>query len=311
MNNSEGTTVVIAGATGFIGRALVEQCIQRGLRVVAIVRDAERARRVLGGGGGDAIALLTWKDDLGRAVAAADTVINLCGENVAAGRWTAKRKAILRSSRLGPTTQLVRAIAAAPVAPRVLINASAVGYYGNRDLETLTEDSSKGSGFLADLCAEWEEAAQGAEPYCRVVRLRLGVVLGAGGGMLGKLGPIVATVGAIIPGSGRQWLSWVALTDVLRVIEWVRTHGMMTGPLNVTSPEPVPMADFMRVLAHQYRRPVWGRLPEPLLRLALGQMATTLTDSIRAVPARLMAEGFSFDAVDLASALRAAGVPGR
>lgn len=292
-------TIVIAGATGFVGRAVAEHFRSRGTRTIALVRSIERARTLLG----DGVELATW-NELERAIAEADTVVNLAGENIAAGRWTKRRRALLRSSRIEPTQRIAQAIASARARPRVLVNASAVGYYGNRSDELLTEDSAKGDGFLSDLCAEWEATAQEAERYCRVVRLRLGVVLGRGGGMLGKVEPIVKAVGAIVPGSGRQWLSWIALRDVVGAVEWLVEHETIGGAVNVTAPQPAMMADFMRTLARLHRRPVWGRVPEPVLRLALGEMASTLTDSTRAIPARLLDAGFRFLHAELPSALR-------
>lgn len=292
-------TIVIAGATGFVGRAVAEHFRSRGTRTIALVRSIERARTLLG----DGVELATW-NELERAIAEADTVVNLAGENIAAGRWTKRRRALLRSSRIEPTQRIAQAIASARARPRVLVNASAVGYYGNRGDELLTEDSAKGDGFLSDLCAEWEATAQEAERYCRVVRLRLGVVLGRGGGMLGKVEPIVKAVGAIVPGSGRQWLSWIALRDVVGAVEWLVEHETIGGAVNVTAPQPAMMADFMRTLARLHRRPVWGRVPEPVLRLALGEMASTLTDSTRAIPARLLDAGFRFLHAELPSALR-------
>ncbi len=292
-------TVVIAGATGFLGRTLVQTLRQHGDRVVAVVRNTARARQRLG----SSAELACWDDRLATVVAGADAVVNFSGENIAGGRWTQRRKAILRSSRLEPTQRLVEAIASAEPAPRVLINASAIGYYGNRGDEQLTEDSPKGIGFLSDLCAEWEEAARRAEPFCRVVRLRIGVVLGPGGGILSRLTPIVSTVGAIIPGSGRQWLSWIALDDVMRVIEWIIERDSITGALNIVAPQPVTMETFMRTLARRYHRPVYGRVPESVLRLGLGEMACTLTDSMRVQPVRLLSGGFEFKHTDLPSAL--------
>lgn len=293
-------TVLIAGATGFLGRAVVQHMRQRGDHVRALVRSQDRARQALG----DGIELWRWENVAG-AVDGAGVVINFSGENVAAGRWTPARKARILSSRIEPTTALVSAITGATNRPRVLLNASAVGYYGNRGDERLTDDSSKGQGFLADVCERWEEAARAAEPYCRVVRLRFGVVLGTGGGMLARLLPIVSTVGAIIPGSGRQWLPWVAIDDVVGVIEWLVTHSDLAGAINVVAPAPVTMAEFMETLARHCGRRVWGRVPEPLLRIFLGQMARTLTDSTRALPARLQDAGYQFAYTELAAALSA------
>ncbi|MCX7929846.1 MAG: TIGR01777 family oxidoreductase [Chlorobi bacterium] len=292
------TTILVAGATGFLGRATIAHLSSRGYRTIALVRDLERAHRVLGRD----VESITW-DDVERAVSSADAVVNFSGENIAAARWSAPRKAVLYSSRIEPTRRLVQAIGTAATKPRVLLNASAVGYYGSRDDEILTENSPKGNGFLADLCAVWENAARQAESYCRVVRLRFGVVIGRDGGMLARLEPIVKTVGAVVPGSGRQWQSWVALADAVSAIAWLLNRDSIAGAVNITAPQPVTIEELIRTLARIHHRPVWFHIPEQVLRLALGQMAQTLTDSTRVLPARLLEAGFHFEHAVVESAL--------
>mgnify|MGYP005835612965 FL=1 len=280
----------VVGATGFLGRAVVEHLVGQGEDVVAIVRDLGKAGTLLG----STVRLVDWIVLDRGVLEGSDAVINFAGASIASGRWTSHRKRELRSSRIEPTQRIVEAIARCNKPPRVLLNASAVGYYGHRGDEILTERSSKGDGFLADLCAEWEAAACQAEPYCRVVRMRLGVVLGQGGGMLAQLAPIVSRLGAVIPGTGKQWLSWISLTDVCRAIGWLIEQERVGGAVNLVAPEPVTMETFMQALAEFYHRPVWFRVPEVVLRLALGQMSTTLTDSTRAIPACLQQGGFDF-----------------
>lgn len=287
--------VLIAGATGFIGRAVVRRCLSAGIDVVAVVRDTDRAASLFDG----AVELISW-NALESAATAAEAVINFSGANIAAQRWTARRKAELRTSRIETTQRIAAAIARSLTPPRVLLNASAVGYYGDRGDEVLTEGSAPGSGFLAELCQQWEAAAQTASPYSRVVCMRFGVVLGSGGGIVAKLMPIVSTVGAVIPGSGRQWMSWIAMEDVLSAIEWLLVHEQIAGGVNLVAPEPVTMGTFMRAFAQYYRRPVWFRVPEIILRSVLGEMATTLTDSTRALPHRLQQWGFHFTVPTLA-----------
>lgn len=281
--------VLIAGASGFIGRAVVHRCLKAGIEVSAVVRDTGRAAGLFDG----AVQLISWKD-LDRGMTDAEAVLNFSGANIAARRWTAQRKAELRASRIETTRQIVTAIARSQTPPRVFLNASAVGYYGDRGDEVLTEKSSPGSGFLAELCQEWEATAQTATPYCRVVCMRFGVVLGPGGGMVGKLMPMISTVGATIPGSGHQWVSWIAMEDVLSAVEWLLTHEEVAGAVNLVAPEPVTMEILMRTFAQACRRPVWFRVPVIVLRSVLGEMATTLTDSIRALPYRLQEGGFDF-----------------
>ncbi|MCS6999770.1 MAG: TIGR01777 family oxidoreductase [Candidatus Kapabacteria bacterium] len=291
-------TIAIAGATGFIGRALVRRFAGTGYRVIAIARDRRRAQQLLG----STVSVAGW-NELTSVVRQADVVINLSGAGIADQRWTKRRKAQLWDSRIEPTKQIVHALATSGVAPRLLLNASAIGYYGNRGDEILTEESSAGSGFLAELCVEWERTARQAESICRVVRMRFGVVLGSDGGMLKKLRPLVSTIGAVIPGTGGQWLSWIALQDVVRVVEWLCVHDSISGAINIVAPTPVTMAEFMHTLARQWRRRVWFHIPEFGLWAALGEMATTITDSIRALPARLQQEGFVFSLPSLEEAI--------
>lgn len=282
-------TILVAGGTGFIGSALVDVMVRGGNRVVVVTRNPALVQQRWG----SQVAAVAWGNELLDAMSNADAVINVAGENIAAKRWTAKRKRQLIESRLQPTRRLVEAIACAPRPPRVLLNASAIGYYGNRGDEVLSETSEPGSGFLAELCKQWERAALEASRYCRVVCMRFGVVLGRSGGMLSQLLPLASKLGTVIPGSGTQWLSWVALDDVVRAIEWLLTQPIV-GAINIVAPQPVRMAELMRMLARFYRRPVWGRVPGWLLRLVLGEMASALTDSQRVVPAVLEQSGFAF-----------------
>jgi len=282
--------ILVAGASGFVGRSVVHYFAQRGASVVALVRNRSGATFLQR----DGVTLADW-NVLEQVLEGTDVVINFSGENVAKRRWSQRRKSELLASRIVPTRRIVHALATSSSRPRLLLNASAVGFYGSRDDTILTEESSKGKGFLASLCDEWEATARQAEPYCRVIIMRLGVVLGEGGGMLARLEPIVSRVGAVIPGPGTQWLSWIALTDVSRAIEWLITQDDIHGAVNFVSPQPVTMATFMRTVARYYRRPVWFRLPQWVLHIVLGEMASTLTDSIRVIPARLGRGGFRFE----------------
>ncbi|GIV55816.1 MAG: epimerase [Candidatus Kapaibacterium sp.] len=282
--------ILVVGATGFLGRAVVEYFDKQGADVVAIVRDLGKAKTLLG----STVQLVDWTVLDTDTLEGSDAVINFTGASIANRRWTERRKRQLRSSRIEPTRRIVEMIARCTRPPRALLNASAVGYYGHRGDEILTERSSKGDGFLADLCAEWEVAACQAEPYCRVIRMRLGVVLGQGGGMLARLVPIVSRLGAVIPGTGTQWLSWISQMDVCRAIAWLIKQEHISGAVNLVAPEPVTMETFMRTLAQFHHRPVFFRVPNVILRLALGEMATTLTDSTRAIPAYLQQGGFDF-----------------
>lgn len=290
--------IIVAGGTGFIGEPLVRKLLPRG-DVVVLSRDPSRVRA------GRGVAWDGRSDgDWTREVADADVVINLAGENIAEGRWTAERKRRLVASRLDATRALVAAMQKTPSRKRTLVNSSAVGFYGDRGDETLDESATTGAGFLADLVVQWENAARVAEPIARVAILRLGVVLAKGGGALGKM-ELPFRLGAGGPiGSGRQWMSWIHRDDVIRMIEWAIDNEGVRGVYNTTAPEPVQNREFVRALGKAMHRPALVPAPAFALRIAFGQMADeTLLAGQRAVPARATAAGFRFEAATLQQAL--------
>jgi uncharacterized protein (TIGR01777 family) len=280
--------IAIAGGTGFIGEPLARS-LARDNDVAILTRNPSRVRAGRG---------VMWnppeQDVWADVVAAADVVINLAGENIGQ-RWTNDRKARLVASRLDATNALIEAMKSAPPRKRTFISASAVGYYGSRGDETLDEASTRGSGFLADLVARWEGAAQQAEDVARLVIIRFGVVLDAHGGALAKmLPPFRFGLGGPI-GNGRQWMSWIDRDDVVRVIEWAIPNGDVRGVYNAVAPEPVRNRDFTRALGRALRRPAIIPVPAFALRLMFGEMATgTVLPSQRVLPARLLAESFTF-----------------
>jgi len=280
--------IAIAGGTGFIGEPLARS-LARDNDVAILTRYPSRVRAGRG---------VMWdppeQDVWADVVAAADVVINLAGENIGQ-RWTNDRKARLVASRLDATNALIEAMKSAPPRKRTFISASAVGYYGSRGDETLDEASTRGSGFLADLVARWEGAAQQAEDVARLVIIRFGVVLDAHGGALAKmLPPFRFGLGGPI-GNGRQWMSWIDRDDVVRVIEWAVPNGDVRGVYNAVAPEPVRNRDFTRALGRALRRPAIIPVPAFALRLMFGEMATgTVLPSQRVLPARLLAESFTF-----------------
>jgi uncharacterized protein (TIGR01777 family) len=224
------------------------------------------------------------------------SVVHLAGEGIAAGRWTPDRKACIAASRVGGTRLLCERLAALRSPPRVLVCASAVGYYGDRGEEELDEDSGPGKGFLAEVCAEWEAAAQPAhDAGIRVVSLRLGVVLAPDGGALAKmLPPFRLGLGGLI-GSGRQWMSWISRGDAIALMLFAMAEGGVSGPLNAVSPDPVRQRDFARILGRALRRPSCVPAPAAALRLLFGEMADeALLASQRALPKRALAAGFAF-----------------
>ncbi len=283
--------IVIAGGTGFIGEPLVQRLVARGDDVAVLSRNPSRVR-VGRGLQWDGRSQGPWSDD----VAKADVVINLAGENVGEGRWTEARKQQLVASRLDATGALVEALRRDPSHPRTFVSASAIGYYGPRGDETLDENGSRGAGFLAELVERWEGAARGAEPFARLLLLRFGVVLSAGGGALGKmLLPFRLGAGGPI-GSGRQWMSWVDRDDAVRLVEWVIDREGARGVYNVTAPAPVRNRDFTRALGRAVHRPAFMPAPAFALRLAFGEMADEmLLGGQRVLPKRAEQEGFSFD----------------
>ena len=295
--------VLLTGATGFIGRALIPLLQRDGHAVVAWVRSPVSARSQLGAEV-ELVPADAGFDVLVRAIERCDAVVNLAGEPLMGGRWTAARRAILEDSRVTVTTLLVRAIAAARTRPGVFISGSAVGYYGDRGDETLTETSAGGDGFLAQLCRKWEDAAQPAENLgLRVVRLRTGVVLGRAGGALARmLPPFEIGLGGPI-GSGTQYLPWIHLHDLVKIIAVALVDDRYRGPVNGVAPEQATSRSFARALGRALHRPAMLPVPAPALKAIFGQAATVLLASQRVDPLGLGERQFSFDFPTLAAAL--------
>lgn len=292
--------IVVAGGTGFIGEPLVKRLILRGDDVSVLTRDPSKvtAGKPLQW---DGRTSGPWSDH----VAGADVVINLAGENIAGARWTPDRKTRLVSSRIEPTRALIEAIRAEPGRKRAFVNASAVGFYGDRADEELDEMSRRGNGFLADVVDQWERAARSAEMIARLVILRFGVVLARDGGALQKmLVPFKLGVGGPIA-SGAQWMSWIDRDDLIRFIEWVIDHESARGVYNATAPDPTRSRDFARELGRVLHRPAIMPTPAFALRLIFGEMADeTLIGGQRVTPRRAEAEGFRFEARSLAESLQ-------
>jgi uncharacterized protein len=304
--------VLITGSTGLVGTALVRALAKDGHTVCRLVRPESVAKAEA-----STVMDMPWNPAigaLGRAAFAraqdktvgADAVVNLAGASIAGGRWTEKRKKLLRSSRVHATRALVNALAKMNPRPSVLISASATGFYGNRGDEVLTEESTAGDDFLAGLAKEWEAEALKAEALgIRVVLARFGIVLAREGGALPQMMlPFYVYAGGKL-GSGRQWMSWVAIEDVVEILQFAMINGSVYGAINVVSPEPLRNADFTRTLAGAMHR--FAVLPAPgfALRLALGEMADALLGSQRAVPQRLEQLGYRFRHAKLTSALAA------
>jgi hypothetical protein len=293
--------VIVSGASGLIGRALSARLVGLGARIEPLVRRPPRP----------GTTEIGWNPTRGEIDAArlegADAVVHLAGESIAAGRWTAARKDRIRRSRVEGTRLLARTLAALDRRPPVLVSASAVGYYGNRGDEALTEASPPGSGFLAEVAREWEASTEPARAAgIRVVVPRIGLVLAADGGALPRmLLPFKLGLGGPI-GSARQYMSWISLDDLVEVIRLALENPALSGPVNATGPEPVTNREFARTLAGVLGRPAFLPAPAFAIRLALGEMGQALLlDGARVIPARLQAAGFRFRHADLEGALRA------
>ena len=296
-------TVAVTGASGLVGSALVTGLTSAGHRVVRVVR----------GAGAASVAgqrLARWDPESGAlepsALAGADAVVHLAGESVAGGRWTEAKKRRIRSTRVDVTRRLAEALPRLERPPRLLVSASAVGYYGDRGSEILREDSAPGPGFLAEVCREWEAATDpAARAGIRVVRLRIGMVLSRRGGALGAmLTPFRLGAGGPV-GSGVQWVSWIAIDDLVGAILHALATEALAGPVNAVAPEPVTNRELARTLGRVLRRPALLPLPAVAARLLFGQMADELLlASARVEPARLRATGFTFRHARLEDALR-------
>ena len=301
---SDPRRVLVTGATGFIGRHLVRQLVERGEQVTVLTRDSGRAHELFG----PHAEIVTDLEQIpsGQRVHA---IVNLAGAPIAALPWTQRRRHRLLESRLRVTQALLDLVARLEQPPETWINASAIGYYGARDDELeLHEKSPPGSGFQAELCKQWEAlAAQAALRGVKTSWLRIGLVLHATGGALPALArPVRFGLGSPL-GSGRQWVSWIHLTDLLRLILFVLDERSLAGPINATAPKPATHAELMgAVAASLQRRLLPVKVPSRLLRAALGELAELFVDGQRVIPHRAIALGFSFEFDDVGRAVRAA-----
>jgi uncharacterized protein len=295
--------ILVTGSSGLVGTALGIALARAGNTVCRLVRPQSAAGEWAKEG--FAVAWNPATGELGGAGVGADAVVNLAGASIADGRWTAQRKELLRTSRIDTTRALVGALAKMNARPSVLVSASAIGYYGNRGDETLTEESKAGTDFLAGLAQEWEAEALKAEALgIRVVLARFGIILAREGGALPKMMlPFKFGAGGKL-GSGQQWMSWVTLEDVVGILRFAIENASIRGAVNVVSPQPLQNAEFTYVLAKAMHRPAFFPAPSFTLRLALGEMADALLlSSQRVAPHAIEKLGYRFLHADLASAL--------
>jgi len=287
--------VLISGSSGLVGRHLMRLLRASGHRVIQLVRREARSADER-----------SWDPASGRLDASVldgvHAVVNLAGDNIASGRWTDAKKKRILESRIQTTGLLADTIAASPNKPEVFVSASAIGFYGNRGEEVLSETSSSGGGFLADVCGQWEVAAMRAG--IRTVLTRFGVILAAEDGALAKMKlPFKLGVGGRV-GDGKQYWSWVTIDDVVRVILFALTNKSLSGPINVVAPQPVTNAEFTRVFGSVLHRPTVFPMPAFAARIALGEMADEmLLSSARVVPSKLQAAGYQFQHPDLRGGL--------
>ncbi|WP_203363853.1 TIGR01777 family oxidoreductase [Bacillus sp. REN10] len=295
--------VAIAGGTGFVGKALTIELLKNGYEVYVLTRNTNGKTNT------DQKKYVKWMTaDAApeQELQNVEIFINLAGESLNSGRWTEERKQRILESRISSTKEVLRIMGELPNKPEVLINASAIGYYPISNIETFTEASSAaGNGFLAHTVKLWEEVAQQAETLgIRTVLTRFGVILGKEDGALPRMAlPYQLFVGGTV-GSGKQWMSWIHLTDVARAIVFAIENKEIHGPVNVTAPSPETMERLGKALAKTLHRPHWLFVPSIALKVILGEMSTLVLDGQRVLPEKLLSHQFTFQFPDIHSALQ-------
>jgi uncharacterized protein (TIGR01777 family) len=294
---------LIFGGTGFLGRQLTRELLASGYQVSVITRNRQMAANIAD----TQVELIEW-DNISPLSAMynfkeIDAVINFAGESIGNRRWSDSVKQDILNSRLKTTRAIVNAINDGTMKPKVLINASAVGYYGPHQDDKITENEGPGQDFLAEVCRNWEDEAYKVQnERTRVVTIRIGVVLGNQGALTRMVMPFRFYVGGPL-GRGNQWLSWIHIQDLIRMLRFILEHEQVTGPVNGTAPNPVSMKDFTNALGKVLGRPSWLPVPEFLLKIVLGQMSEMLLHGQRAIPQKIIDNGFEFRFADLRSAL--------
>lgn len=301
--------VAITGATGFVGSRLVERLQAEGHQVLVLARNLDTARKVFPNSGFPNVEIIAYtpteSGSWQQAIAGCDGVVNLAGEPIAEGRWTAQHKQeILQSRQLG-TQKIVEAIAAADPKPSVLVNASAIGYYGTSETATFDETSAAGHDFLAQVCQAWEaEAKKVVASGTRLVILRLGIVLGMGGALAKMVTPFKLYAGGAI-GSGRQWFSWIHRDDLVNLILQALVQPDIEGVLNATAPGPVRMAEFCQIMGQVMNRPSWLPVPGFALEVLLGEGAMVVLEGQQVIPKQALAYNFDYQYPAVKQALKA------
>jgi uncharacterized protein (TIGR01777 family) len=302
--------ILITGGTGFIGRPLCRELVSSGHNVLITTRRKSTSKDIL-----------TWKPPAlipSEIISNIDAIVNLAGESIASGRWTKRRKELILSSRINTTRALVQSIEKIPPPPfgkggwgdfhrpKILISASAIGYYGPHEDEYVTEDMSSGTDFLADVCKAWEaEALRAEELGVRVVLVRIGAVIESDGGALTRiLIPFKFFLGGPI-GTGKQWFSWIHRDDAVGIIKYSLENESISGPVNLTAPEPVTNREFSSALGKALRRPSWFAVPGFVVKLTLGELGSVLLTGQRVLPEKALKAGYQFKYPEVNGALRA------
>lgn len=294
----EAMKVAVAGGTGFVGKAVVDRLRSLGHSVVVLTRDIPGAKTKLSGEG---VEFATY-EGLEQTLSGCDGVVNLAGEPIAESRWTPEVKQKILDSRIQTTEAIVSAIAQANPKPQVLVNASALGFYGTSETASFDETSAAGSDFLATVCQAWEAAAQPVQ--ARLVTLRIGIVLGDGGALGKMLTPFRMFAGGPI-GTGKQWFSWIHLEDLASLIVAGLTDSQMQGTYNATAPNPVRMNDVCQALGKALNRPSWLPVPPFALDLLLGDGAKVVLEGQQVLPKRLVEQGFQYQYERIGNAIEA------
>ncbi len=289
--------VAITGATGFVGSRLVERLQAEGHEVLVLVRNLERATKLFPKSAFPRVEIQSYtplqSGDWQRSLAGCDGVVNLAGEPISE-RWTAERKQSIFESRQIGTQKLVEGILQADPKPQVLVSASAIGYYGTSETATFDEESSAGSGFLAEVCQAWEAEAQKVKDAgVRLVIVRIGIVLGMGGAIAKMITPFKLFAGGPI-GTGKQWFSWIHRDDLVNLILYALTHPQMAGTFNATAPNPVRMGEFCQTMGEVLHRPSWLPVPAFALEVLLGDGAQVVLEGQRVLPKQTQEAGFQY-----------------
>ncbi|MBF2003572.1 MAG: TIGR01777 family protein [Synechococcales cyanobacterium C42_A2020_086] len=300
--------IAVTGATGFVGSRLAERLHQEGHQILVLTRRPEQARRLFPATAFPNLNILLYSPlesgEWQQALSGYDGVVNLAGAPIAEGRWTPERKQEILASRQVGTQKIVEAIAQANPRPSVLVNSSAIGYYGTSETATFDEDSAPGNDFLAQVCQAWEaEAEKVKDSGTRLVILRTGIVLGQGGAIAKMLLPFRFFAGGPL-GTGRQWFSWIHRDDLVNLILKALTQPEMAGVYNATAPHPVRMSELCQTLGQVMNRPSWLPVPEFALEILLGDAAKVVLEGQQVIPQRTQASGFQYQFPDLKPALQ-------